>query len=170
MAVSLEVTIPDVGQYIPLGGDGWTAPHSVWEVSQLLAGDGGGGNSQITINFDERFQSVVSYVNMRNSNASTAVEMLIQILPRNRSAPQLMAFANAVPLLGLTSENLFTWCPPPIVGLGRAISTKVNTSGDTHIFQMYLYNFDINVLQKVPLNLILSSLPRGESQVPITTA
>ncbi len=175
MAVAIDVTLPaqpgtGINTYEPLGGDGWSAPHSVSEFSMSSAGDASGGNNSITLNFDPRFTSVVSYVRLSNSSASGALEMNLTMFPVGRSQPQVQAFANAVPVIGLTTINLFTWCPPPLPHMGRLVGLTTNTNGDTLSMMGYIYQFQINVLQKVPLNIILASLPRSDSQFPTTTA
>ncbi len=171
MAVAVTVTLPaqpasGSNEYIPLGGDGWTAPHSVAEFSVGSAGAAGGGNNVITVNFDPRFQSIVSYLRLSNSSASGGIEMDMRLLPSlPRSTPQLQGFANAVPVNGLLTTNNVTWSPPPIPGLGRIIATTTNVDGDTLSLMGYIYQFQITVLQRVPLNLILASLPRGDNMV-----
>lgn len=176
MAVALSLTIPSspaIGllTYVPLGGDGWTAPHSVWELSVALDGDGTGGNNVIDVSFDTRFQSICTYMRMRMDSADVVIECLLELL-QTHNQPSLSAFSNAIPVESFPSGNActMTWCPPPIPGMRRARGTIPNNTGDTQLLQMYLYNFDINVLQRVPLNLILASLPRGESYQPNTTA
>ncbi len=175
MAVATTLTLPDqpatgLVTYVPLGGDGWTAPHSVFEVSVASAGAAGGGNNVVTINFDPRFQSIATYIRGTNDGASTTIEMAFELL-QTHNQPSLSAFANAIPVAGvLGTVNLMTWCPPPIPGMRRARMTTTNVDGDDLLFQMYLYNFNINVLQRVPLNLILSSLPRADSYSPNTTS
>lgn len=173
MAVATTMSLPDqpaVGlvTYVPLGGDGWTAPHSVFEVSMASEGAAGGGDNVATVNFDPRWQSVVTYMRATNDSASGTIEMFMELL-QDHSQPQLSAFANTVPILGFKTVNLMTWCPPPIPGMRRARCTVPNVDGDDLLFQFYLYNFNINVLQKVPLNLILASLPRADSVQPLTT-
>lgn len=171
MAVATTLNLPEqpaVGlvSYVPLGGDGWTAPHSVFEVSVASVGTASGGNNVVLVNFDPRWQSVVTYMRCTNSSASTTLEMFMELL-QVHNQPQLSAFANAVPVASIAGTvNLMTWAPPPIPGMRRARMTTTNTNGDDLLFQFYLYNFNINVLQKVPLNLILASLPRAESVSP----
>lgn len=175
MAVAVELVLPDqpgigVNQYIPLGGDGWTAPHSVAEFSISSAGDASAGNNVITLNFDPRFISVVSYVRLANSSASTALEMSLTMFPTGRSQPQVQAFANAVPVIGMFGNQILTWCPPPLPHLGSLQGATPNINGDTLSIMGWIYQFQINVLQKVPLNIILASLPRSDSQYPVTGA
>ncbi len=175
MAVAVETTLPEqpaigINAYQPLGGDGWSSPHSVAEFSMSSAGSASGGNNVITLNFDPRFTSVVSYVRLSNSSASTALEMNLTMFPTGRSQPQVQAFANAVPVIGLSTINLFTWCPPPLPHMGRLVATTTNTNGDTLSMMGYIYQFQVNVLQYIPLNVILAALPRADSQFPTTSA
>ncbi len=175
MAVAVAVTLPDqpgigINVYNPLGGDGWTAPHSVAEISVSSAGDASGGNNSIALTFDPRFTSIVSYARLVNSSASAGIEMSLIMLPTGRAQPQVEAFANAVPVKSLTAQNVMTWTPPPIPHMGSLHALTTNTNGDTISLMGYIYQFQVNVLQKVPLNIILASLPRGDNMVTVMTS
>lgn len=175
MSVLIENTLPEqpvlgVNTYTPLGGDGWTAPHSVAEVSISSAGDAGGGNNDISLTFDPRFISIVSYVRLVNSGASGTIEMRLTMLPSlPRVQPQVQAFANNVPLNALDTTNSMTWCPPPLPHLGVLNARTPNVNNDTMTLMAYIYQFQITALQQVPLNLILASLPRGDTMVTTMT-
>jgi len=176
MAVSIDLQLPEqpvIGSvvYNPLAGDGWTAPHSVSEFSVGSAGSASGGNNVITITFDPRFTSILTYVRATNSSASTAIEMSIVLLPAlPRSTPQVEAFCNTVPIKALGTQNVMTWAPPPLPHLGRLQVVEANVNGDELDAMGYLYQFQRDVLHQVPLNLILASLPRGDSVYPVTAA
>ena len=95
MAVTLAVTLPGqpvtgINTYTPLGGDGWTAPHSVAEVSMSSPGDASAGNNTIQLTFDPRFTSIVSYVRLSNSGASAGLEMNMVLLPAEPRAPRVL--------------------------------------------------------------------------------
>lgn len=176
MSVAETITLPAQGALSanvqsPLGGDGWTAPQSVHEVAISLAGIAGGGTNTITVNFDPRYQGVVTYVQARQSDASTSIECQISLLPGGtRSTPQATAFFNAIPVNSIAGTNMVTWCPPPLPHFRVLQSIFPNVDGDVHTLFFYLYNFNIRVLEKVPLNIILASLPRADSQYPTTVA
>ncbi len=173
MAVAITNQLPDqpvlgLNTYSPLGGDGWTAPHSVAEVSVGSAGDASAGNNVITVTFDPRFQSIVAYVRLSNSSASAGIEMNLSMFPAlPRSQPQLQAFANAVPVNALSTTNNFTWAPPPIPGLSRLQATTTNTNGDSLTLMAYIFQFQRRALELVPLNVILAALPRGDNMVTV---
>lgn len=176
MAVSVTVTLPEqpvlgANAFTPLGGDGWTAPHSVAEVSIGSAGDASAGNNDIILNFDPRFQSIVAYLRLVNASASAGIEMRMTMLPAlPRSQPQMQAFANAVPVNALDTTNGFNWSPPPIAHFDRVQARSTNTNGDQLTLMAYIYQFQRTVLQQVPLNIILSSLPRGDNMVTVMTS
>ncbi len=172
MAVAVALTLPDqpvIGENIftGLAGDGWTAPQSVFEFAISSAGDASGDENTITMTFDPRFTGIMTYVRLSNSSASSAIEMKMQLLPLDRATPQLECFVNAVPVNGIDNQNTVTWSPPPVPTMRRLVAVTANVNGDTLSLMGYLYNFNINVLNKVPLNLILASLPRGDSIYPI---
>jgi len=175
VAVSITNQLPDqpvigASVYTPLGGDGWSSPHSVAEFSVGSAGDASAGNNAIEVLFDPRFSSLVSYVRLSNSSASTAIEMSLILLPPVRSTPQVQAFANAVPVMGLSTQNNLTWCPPPLPGLGRLQALTPNINGDTLSLMGYIFQFERRALELVPLSVILASLPRGDNMVTVMTS
>jgi len=173
MAVSNALTLPGsdtnggLTTYLALGGNGYTAPQSMFEVSVLTDADASAGNLVFTLTFDARFQSIVTYVRMSGASASTGIEMDCALFPPlPRSQPRAQGFVNAVPVSTLHGTNDYVWNPPPLMGMGRLIATVPNTNGDNLTVQCYMYNFNINVLQTVPLSIILASLPRGSSTIP----
>ncbi len=176
MAVSIDNQLPEqpvlgVNTYTPLGGDGWTAPHSMAEVSVGSAGAAGGGTNVITVTFDPRFQSLVTYVRLSNSSASGAIEMNLSLFPAlPRAQPQLQAWANAVPVNDVSTQNNITWSPPPIPNLFRLQATTTNVSGDSLTLQAYIFQFQRRALELVPLNVILASLPRGDNMMTVMTS
>lgn len=179
MAVALDVTLPDnaaapgIGnpRFTPLGGDGWTAPQSVFEFGFSSPCDASGGENTITVTFDPRFVQIVTYVRLTNAGASTTLEMEIQLRPPLPfTAPIVSAFANAVPINGMATQNEMTWSPPPVPTMRRLVGRVPNVNGDTLVMSALIYNFNIRVLELVPLNLILGSLPRGDSTYPVTGA
>lgn len=139
----------------------------MFEVSIKGDGESGGGNNVIEVTFDARFQSIITYVRMSQSSASAGIEMDCALFPPlPRSLPRAQGFVNAVPVNSLFTTNDYVWNPPPLMGMGRIIATTLNVASDDLTLQFYMYNFNINVLQKVPLNVILASLPRGSSTIP----
>lgn len=177
--VTLDVTLPDTAvapglgspRYQPLGGDGWTSPHSVFEFGYSSPGTAGGDNNVITVTFDPRWRGIVSYVRLTNSSASAAIEMELQIRPHAPfTSPVMSAFSNATPVNSLSGVNEMTWSPPPVASMNILRGTTPNVNGDTLTLQAFVYNFNIRVLEQVPLALILASLPRGDSTFPVTTA
>ncbi len=155
----------------PLGGNGWTAPASVYEIGMSLAGDVTGGNSDMIINFDPRYIGIVTYIELRRNVSAGALEMRLSLIARGAAlGPQAEAAFNAVPEIDMDSINYCSWNPPPIPSFDSLGARTPNTDGTTGTLFMFLYNFNIRVLEKIPLNIILASLPRGETQYPTTGA
>lgn len=146
--------------FIPLLGDGVLAPQMMWEVSCALAGDASGGNSTITVRFDQRFRSICTLAQMTKTSAVGAIEALWELSPANNS-PIYRVAQDVVPLTTLTGLNISLWNPPPLMNMDRISTIIPNVTGDTHILNLMIYSFDINVLQLSPLWRILANLPRS---------
>ncbi len=168
MAVDDSFAMPEQpasGQcrYIPLGGDGFTAPHSAYSIVVNLAGAAGGGNSTITVYGDERFTQMVSY--MRNEtvgvSADTDQRMFVLI-----DALEVIQINEPAIHSAVTSSASILWKPPGIIFSSRnktdsrLLGQFLNVDGDTHNFNARVYNFDKRAREVTPLSILLASLPR----------
>jgi len=150
-------------RFVPLGGNGFNAPKSMWEVAASLAGDVSGGLNQITVNFDTRFRSIVTLSNIVVTGAAAGIEVTHQMRDSENSGPFARAFSNAIPI-GLNSLSLSVWNPPPIMTMDSFDAITANVDGDSMILNLWMYNFDIRVLERAPMWQILANLPRGGLQ------
>lgn len=168
VAVNLTVLMPNQpasGQvkYVPLGGDGYSAPHSAYSCFLTLAMDASGGNSTINLQFDPRFTQIVSY--MRNEvvgvAADTAQRMFVRI-----DGDEIISDTVFATFWTGTALATRLWKPPGVIGTSTQVDTAymtaqmVNTDGDTHNFTCRVYNFDKRARELTPLPVLLSSLPR----------
>lgn len=144
---------------IPLGGNGKTAPHLMYEVAASLASDASGGNNEITISFDTRFKSLVTLVNIVNTSASGAIEAVFELVA-TASNTRFRAFDNAVPVNSLDAINLSVWNPPPLMDMDQLVTKVPNVTGDVHIVNAMIYCFNRRVLEMTPIYQILANLPR----------
>lgn len=171
MSVAETLTLPNqpatgIVHRIPLGGNGFNAPHAAYVVDNFaLVGDAGGGNINQTINMDERFCSLVAFVNIALSQATPADAGWHIALDSNVAlgpvAPQtenlaLTAIANDISTVHISH----VWVPVPYVlpgaGGGGSISSQVlNNLNDTMRLTALIYLFDVNVRQVTPMGPLL---------------
>lgn len=168
MTVSTTLTMPDQpasGQmsYIPLGGDGMNAPHSAYSIFVTVAMDASGGNSQITMFFDERYTQMVSY--MRTEVVGVAANASCRQFVRLDGDEICTSTEPALYWSGTALASAL-WKPPGVIVSSRdksdayMFSQLVNTDGDTHNFTARVYNFDKRARELTPISVLLASLPR----------
>ncbi len=135
MSVSSEITLPaqpGVGRvdWVPLGGDGVTAPQGYYDIDVQLVGDASGGTASIVVNFDIRYTSLISFVNAKIEADTAAGEFSLD-LERSAGISGGVHVVGTFP--GITEgvvlvNSAYLWYPPPIfyAGDGRARFFCVN--------------------------------------------
>lgn len=167
MSVTETVTLedqPSAGgriQLIPLGGNGVTAPKSMYEVIVNLAHDAGGGTATITLNGDPRFSSLCTLMNGVYTSAAGGIEMLFGMRKGTPPVgPLARGFINAIPIATVGAISLGVWNPPPIMTMDEWTMTCTNVTGDSQVLNAWFYNFDRRILELSPMWQILANLPR----------
>ncbi len=150
-------------KHIPLGGDGFSAPHSAYSLVVNLAGAAGGGNSTITIYGDERYTQMVSY--MRNEIVGVAADTDQRMFILLDTLEQIQINDPAIHS-AVTSSASVLWKPPGVIFSSqnptdaRLLFQFLNVDGDTHNIDARVYNFDKRARELTPLSILLASLPR----------
>ncbi len=173
MAVLASVDLPaqpttgDV-HVLPLGGNGWSAPHSATVVRVALASDVSGGVSQIKIVLDPRYVSLIAWMNTTIAAGASAVANRQGVV---ESATDLVVNGKACDYGAITGvENCSKlWMPPgcmctnTVLGSGYPyiVSESPNVNGQTHTLRARILNFDKQAAQRTPLPMLLASLVRG---------
>lgn len=173
MAVSSTVVLPNqptAGNVSvnALAGNGYTAPHSETRARITLDGAVGGGTAEITVFWDPRWVSLVSWATFGIAGlaAPAFAEMNYRV-----SAFSSLGATLSIPT-GLTGvDSVATWSPPPqfasVPSIGatqpnfRAVTANID--GDDYQLDLVLYNFKKDVLQVTPLPILLACLPRAGS-------
>jgi len=169
MAVSTTVTVPTqpaVGSItlIPLGGDGFYAPQSMYQLEDVAAvADATAGQLQLTINMDPQFECIVQSLTYQISSAAGDKELVCSLSDRSLAYTD---FAQVIALLptitGLGSARA-TWCPAPMMDVGQITGVVVNVDTEALLISGQILNFNRNASRQVPLSVLLSSLPRAAS-------
>jgi len=167
MSVIDTIVLPGQGatgsvRYVPLGGNGYTAPHAMFQVrAWAVTGDASGGTMRLDLTMDDRYCSLMAYASMTSDSANdpSGVRWVLQ----GARAPQMFR-ANLIPALSATINAgviADTYLPPVFVTPGESPVTLslVMLNEDTKIMQMHasIYVFNINARQKVPMHLLVAA-------------
>jgi len=164
MAQAETLTLPaqpaaGSNEYIPLGGDGWTAPQSAFMVDMQITGDASGGNSVLTIERDNRFEQIVSFLSIESVH-TLALQFALGI----RRIPGItIHHVGVAPITTAVSLTSVLWAPPAFIDPTGWEAVFPNIDTIVSRFRCLVYNFNIQASHKIPLNILLSSLPRSPS-------
>lgn len=169
MAVTTTVTLPaqpaqGVMTYVPLGGDGRSAPLGCYFVRAEIDGDAGGGNATCIINFDERYTNLVAYANYVIQADAAAGDFVIR-LSKSSNISALTNVVGTIPQVAgttATDNAAFLWYPPPIYfqGDGSCVAIAPNVGvNETYKLTAEVYVFDIDVRRLTPLPILQLNVP-----------
>lgn len=168
MSVAQTVSLPDnpttgTARLIVLTGGGFYAPKSMYEVQLTLTGDATGNLSTNVINTDPRFLSLVQRMEV-TSLAGTPVEyQLIQTLAGSAVNSSVVGLTIANTTSSFNPSTAY-WDPPGLLPISQVSSIIANVDTVVHVLTVWIYNFDINALNTVPLPILLAALARTSGQ------
>lgn len=170
MTVAGEVTLPDqppagFTAIIVLGGNGWSAPKSMYEIEFEQDSDSSGGNSVIDIVFDPQYESLLTRVEAVQDSTAGVVEYMFEL--NFNIAARIPAIAQGAMDRDatLTNTNHASWDPPPIMDATSIRTRLINVDDtETSFVRCWIYNFNKGASQVTPLPVLLASLPRGQNQ------
>lgn len=173
MAVAESVTLPAQPSsgsvtFVPLGGDGFTAPQHAYAIQNMAAtGAAGGGALSASILMDPRYVSLVAFATMRLVQAAdTAIDVRFVIGPQAGGVqiPQIIQQRLVTDIAsGITSSTISdSFNPTPLLlpGAGQAGSLSVavvNVDTDILNLSAYIYCFNIRVRELTPMGPLLWS-------------
>lgn len=170
-----QPTSGGVVNYVPLGGDGFLAPHAAYAVSGFkLAGTNTGGAAKFTLEMDPRFVSLMSYVTLgiqQDVAADAEIAMVLNSgdghVPHQRFQASVVAIASDVS----TPQVSATWGPNPFLMPGGAKGSQLtvsmlNVDAFDYFLSCWILLFDINVREKSPMGPLLWA--RGSSGGSVT--
>lgn len=169
VSVTETVTLPAKGtnvlsfsRLIPLGGDGWTSPRSMYEVQVVLTNDSSTGTEIIKLVLDANYMQVINTIGYAKVGAAADVPLLIDVA----LTPIAVTLDRVVS--GALTSAAGVYCPPlrPLVvpeGVAQfeVATTTTNVDGDTGILDVQIFNFWKRAAEQTPIEIILGSLPRG---------
>jgi len=169
MPVSLALTLPDqpaagLVTWLPLGGDGFTAPHSAYLLGRVaLANDAGGGLAVTTITLDPRYESIVSQVMFQKDSVAAATLFMLEVATAN--ADYIDRIRSSADNAVGDAINSAAWSPAPFLKAATLTLTTPNTDTETNYLDALIYNFNKEASQVSPLNVLLACLPRAASLI-----
>lgn len=162
MAVSDIFTLPaqpgtGTSSYVPLAGNGFSSPHSMWIIDAQLTMDASGGDASVRVSFDPRFSCIAQVLSIESTDTTQRAGEF------NITVQDSAAFFSVAKLLevGVAADHLALWSPPPIVRADRFIVRTPNIDTFELRARMILLNYDINAPTRSPLATLLASLPRA---------
>lgn len=185
MSINTELQLPgpvpdptsDSVVFIPLGGDGWSAPQSAYSVHVVASGDASGNEASIEVAPDPQYVSLVQYMSFRvqySTGNDISCRTAIRVTKGDEVAQKTWFTNRPGGGLDWDVQNDFgfneVWAPP-----GLLISSNTNAEFDQNprltlvaendaslelVMSARILNFQKRVREEVPLSVILSSLPR----------
>lgn len=173
MAVASSVTLPaqptdGTMTLVPLGGDGFTAPHSAYAIqNHRVDGASGGGAAVLTVIMDDRYCSLVQFVTIRNDQVASADADLRLIITAKSGGTQIPQQTLSGPISAISatvnpSTIGVTWNPTPILlpggsNAGQLVASMLNVENDEYRLSTMIYLFDISVRERTPMGQLLWS-------------
>ncbi len=161
MAITDETTLPaqpasGTTVLVPLGGNGFTAPKSLFYVTVNLTGDATGGLLSIDVKRDERFEQLVDFMVIQNAGGAVVYRM--DLFRDLGSRALVIGTSNAD-----TTISTGMWSPPALIDPHSYRLSTANVDGVQVKLKMAIYNFDVRASELVPLELLLASVRRSST-------
>ncbi len=155
---------PDEGGFelVPLGGNGFTAPHSMYLASPFITGDASGGIAEVDMTLDDRYTCLVNHVQVDATSAAGAKHTRIVLFGPGSFA---MSVAPIAPVSSIDTVARASWSPDPLFKARSLKSRWLNVDTEVYYCHSVIYNFDIRAAEEMPLSALLASLPRSESVI-----
>jgi len=179
MSVTATIILPNqpaAGDviYVPLGGDGWTSPMSLYEVNLQLANDASGGDTRLFVITDPRFEAVIHRAEVVVASQAAQAEFTFNLnisAVAGRSPKVPMNYQGEMDFSTLTGTGAAFWDLPPHIDAQQIATTTDNVDAtELTILRAWIYNFHRDASRRVPLSILLASIPRSGSGSSIQAA
>lgn len=173
MSIQTSFTLPaqppsgGFANLVGLSGDGFTSPMSMYLLQPTDTGDVTGGGLAWNVTMDPRYVSVVSHMGFQVLAAS-ARTCRLSISGRSGDVVSVAGIAPITNLLAAIVD--FDWSPSPLIDVKTLTWTIQNVDANEYTGLATIYNFDKESMFRVPLSVILASLPRGGTHSVLSAA
>jgi len=173
VSVSTAIVLPNAAAtFVPLAGDGLSAPFAMYNSVQTVIGDGSGGIASLICTLDTRYCSMVQYVAWTIAQATSAnINYGVSIsAASNGSSTRIGKGGIAVSIQQLSQEVEGYWSPPatilgPSDGSNPAIGLNfTNVDTDTYVMSTQILLWDINVRNLTAYQMLVGSKSGPGSQ------
>jgi len=158
MSIDVLVVLPAVGatgifQYVPLGGDGFTAPFAAYAIEGFgVTGDASAGHVSLGLEMDNRYVSLVSWATggiVQGTELAADMTMSLEL----QSETKLVTAVDP----DVAAQNVrWNWVPRPFLmpGGGEVSSLEVrflNVLNDLYRVSTMIYLYNIRVRELTPM-------------------
>lgn len=150
--------------YVPLGGNGRTAPFAYYAIKNAqVTGDGTGGTATIRVRMDDRYAAFVAHA-VASVQQGTPADAEFRWTLTSSPGP-VAAYSGVKTSNGgsVSSTSIdVPWVPPPIVQGGGDTGAQLavafdNVDSDVYLLNALILLFDIRVRELTPLAAIFGS-------------
>ena len=151
-------------RYIPLGGDGFSAPFAAYELSgHGVTGDASSGSASLIVKMDPRFTSLVSFASV-GMVQPTATDRDIAMLLAGAGTQALQVAQVAVDALVDAATIRKSWVPVPVILPGGITSGSLvpqltvkmlNVDTASYTLTTMIYVFNIRARELTPMGPLL---------------
>jgi len=142
----------------PLGGNGYTSPQSYYLVDFRLDADGSGGTITLNVALDPQFQNVVSLAEASLIGAAASRVVRLDIF---EATSALRFSVQGTMLRNADTGTHMLYAPAAVFDVGQFEAVVDNVDTEEFRLKLLIYNFKRDAFNRVPLNVLLASLPRG---------
>lgn len=152
--------------YVPLGGDGYTAPQAAYAINNFeVIGDASAGHARLTVEMDPRFCSLVAWVSFSIRQATSADAEYRLTVGSTSGATQIPTQADSGLVVAISStittaeiNKMISIVPMMMPGAGqsgRVEANFLNVDTDTYRMSLLIYLFNIRVRELTPMGPLL---------------
>jgi len=152
--------------YVPLGGDGYSAPQAAYAVqNHAVTGDASGGRATLSVVMDPRFCSLVSFCSFQIQQGTSADAEYRLTVGSDTGGTQIPPTVESGPVeavVSLVSSSEINKTSPivpmmlPGAGqVGRIRYEFLNVDGDVFSMSALIYLFNIRVRELTPMGGLL---------------
>ncbi len=125
-----------------------------------LAMDASGGTATITVELDPQFECLIQVITLQVIGPASNVDFRMNV-SRNGGGNIIVVGSAFKP--SFDSSAYASWNPSAIIDPANFNIRSGNVTGDSLRMNAMIYNFQKRASEKVPLDQLLASLPRGSS-------
>lgn len=172
MAITENIALPnEAATYVPLGGDGFSAPFAMYIYDHSITGDASAGAVTQSITFDSRYCTLVRWVGMSigQTNADTQFRLNLAANPEGTS-PKIGVTGTLVGVASTVSSEGAQgyWVPPQTVLPPSAVLNTqfTNVLSDTFRITAELLLWNIRVRELSPWQYLMAAAGGGGQVSP----